>query len=245
VGVQPQPWEQRPDESPRAYAAFVAYRDMGAARSVDATAAGIAGHQGGTKRAPGHFKRWSVEHQWSARARAYDEHQASLRQRGVEQATVKAGRDWGRRRDAYLEDEYRTWSRFARQAAMIGDLPPVRQVVEKDGRTTVYEPANVETIRQAAVIAEKASANLAAVIERGLALENESAIERARAESYARPDGALSDADQRYEAWQASKRRQILTLDLVNPPVQPSPEPEPPAAARNGSGVPPVPASST
>jgi hypothetical protein len=198
VGVQPQPWEQRPDESPRAYAAFVAYRDMGAARSVDATAAGIAGHQGGTKRAPGHFKRWSVEHQWSARARAYDEH-----------------------------------------------LPPVRQVVEKDGRTTVYEPANVETIRQAAVIAEKASANLAAVIERGLALENESAIERARAESYARPDGALSDADQRYEAWQASKRRQILTLDLVNPPVQPSPEPEPPAAARNGSGVPPVPASST
>jgi len=57
-----EPWERRPAETSKAYAAFRVYRDLGPARRV----ADVAGYADGTKR------RWRAVHAWDQRAGAWD-----------------------------------------------------------------------------------------------------------------------------------------------------------------------------
>jgi hypothetical protein len=76
-----EPWQRRPDEPAKAYAAFAAYRDIGAGRSV-----GKAYRQTHPPRtrdepardrsaaAPGHSHDWARKFDWRARAEAWDEH---------------------------------------------------------------------------------------------------------------------------------------------------------------------------
>jgi hypothetical protein len=67
-----QPWDQREDESPQAYCAFVAYRDLRAERSIDHAYRTVSGQQRGNKRASGRFTEWSQRYEWKRRAEAYD-----------------------------------------------------------------------------------------------------------------------------------------------------------------------------
>lgn len=74
-----QPWERLPAESAPAFAAFQFYRAMAPAeRSLDAVGDALSkpsrspGKAPG--RAPGRVFRWSREHRWVDRARAYDAH---------------------------------------------------------------------------------------------------------------------------------------------------------------------------
>jgi hypothetical protein len=69
--------EQLPNESTKAYAAFVAYAEMGSQRSLEKLSQQYA------KSIP-ILKRWSVQHRWQERVRQYDaavleEHNAALR----------------------------------------------------------------------------------------------------------------------------------------------------------------------
>jgi prophage DNA circulation protein len=69
--------EQLPNESAKAYAAFVAYAEMGSQRSLEKVCQQYA------KSIPV-LKRWSVQHHWQERVRQYDaavleEHNAALR----------------------------------------------------------------------------------------------------------------------------------------------------------------------
>lgn len=89
-----QPWEKREDETPKAFAAFCAYRDMGKGRSLDGAWRRQKGDEKAT--APGHFTRWSVAHDWEERAAAYDAYLDS-----VAVATVVGGIEQDR-------EEYRT-----------------------------------------------------------------------------------------------------------------------------------------
>lgn len=94
-----QPWDQRPDESAKVYAAFRQYLELGPSeRSLDKAyqtyiSAKSRGHQKGTKKkAPGRWKRWSVDYEWTDRVQAYDAHQqrqamirtANRRQKDIE-----------------------------------------------------------------------------------------------------------------------------------------------------------------
>jgi len=63
--TEPRPWDRRPDESPKAYAAFTAYRDLGEQRSV-AGAARLLG------RCVSQFYRWATQYDWERRAHAWD-----------------------------------------------------------------------------------------------------------------------------------------------------------------------------
>lgn len=254
MGATPQPWEQRPDETARAYAAFLIYRDLGGTRTVDAVAArirgGADGAQPGRKRAAGRLFIMAKDNDWAERARAYDLYEASLKQQAADKVTVQRARIWAEREGRQLEDDYRLGRRFVQQAATISEMPVVRQTVAKDGVTTVYEPVDLETIRHAAAIAEKGRAMAWDAINRGLGHENADAARRAQEEAASRPPGDVGEAQRRLEAWRAEQRRRMLTYDPAQPPGdEPAPEaesePEPPAAHRNGSGVPPVPASST
>src|SRR4051812_47002363 len=99
-------WERRPDESTRAYAAFATYRDLGAGRTLAAVASKHGGRPGGVKRASGRYVKWSARHEWTARARAYDAHQAAVRQSAVEKAEAESAGRWVGRRDEALESQW-------------------------------------------------------------------------------------------------------------------------------------------
>lgn len=78
--VAPEPWEQQPGESAKAYAAFCLYRDLPPAkRSLRAVTELIYGPKPGMKRSqrnvPGKIRDWAARWRWAERAKAWDEEQ--------------------------------------------------------------------------------------------------------------------------------------------------------------------------
>lgn len=66
-------WDKRPDETSKAYDAFVTYRDLGPKRSIAAAYR----QQPSKENAPntgGIWLTWSSRHSWVARAQAYDQY---------------------------------------------------------------------------------------------------------------------------------------------------------------------------
>jgi hypothetical protein len=61
------PWERRDNETAKAFAAFTAYRDLGAQRSLAKV-----GDKLGKSEAL--MERWSARHEWVMRAQAWDNH---------------------------------------------------------------------------------------------------------------------------------------------------------------------------
>ncbi len=60
------PWDRQEGETPKAYAAFCAYRDLGTERSLEKV--------GGSSAKVRVCERWSSRYSWPARAAAWDEH---------------------------------------------------------------------------------------------------------------------------------------------------------------------------
>jgi hypothetical protein len=81
AGAEPKPWEQIPGESGPAYAAFLAYREMGARRTYVATARSLRRHES-------LMRRWAARHRWPERAWRWDVQQA-----GQEEAAVRQQRE--------------------------------------------------------------------------------------------------------------------------------------------------------
>lgn len=76
-------WEMQPGETPKAFAAFCVYRDMGPERSIEGVA------QKCTK-SVSLMRRWSEGNQWASRAAAYDAYMDSVRRGGYEEAERSA-----------------------------------------------------------------------------------------------------------------------------------------------------------
>lgn len=73
VSMPPAIYDKQPSEGAEAFAAFVAYRDLGLGRTVDAAYRLQAkGSRDTAKRAPRNWWRWSSEYDWKRRASAYD-----------------------------------------------------------------------------------------------------------------------------------------------------------------------------
>src|SRR5512139_1011766 len=68
------PWDQLPDEPSAAYARFLVYRNLGAARSVDAAyhTGPSEAKRGKARRASSQWFEDSVHYQWPERAAAWD-----------------------------------------------------------------------------------------------------------------------------------------------------------------------------
>jgi hypothetical protein len=75
------PWERQPEESPKAHAAFIVYRDLGAARTFLA-AARVLGKNSSL------LRRWADRHQWRERVYTWDVAQAR-----EDEAAVRRQRD--------------------------------------------------------------------------------------------------------------------------------------------------------
>ena len=81
ASAEPKPWEQMRGESGAAYAAFLAYRDMGATRTYVATARSLRRHES-------LMRRWATRHRWQERAWRWDVQQA-----GQDEAVVRQQRE--------------------------------------------------------------------------------------------------------------------------------------------------------
>ena len=73
------PWNQQPCESSRAFAAFTIYRDLGESRSHAQVGQQLC-------KSTTLINRWSSEHDWVARVRAWDSHQERIVEQGREVA---------------------------------------------------------------------------------------------------------------------------------------------------------------
>jgi hypothetical protein len=68
----PAPWEQQPGETPRAYAAFCVFRDLGPRRTLAAAAAAYYQRTAGSLERQ--VDKWSSAFRWVERAAAWDRH---------------------------------------------------------------------------------------------------------------------------------------------------------------------------
>jgi hypothetical protein len=72
-------YEQQPEETAKAYAAFCVYRDLGANRTIDNTYCVINGIPTGSRTASSHFREWSTDNNWVKRSEEYDRDLESAR----------------------------------------------------------------------------------------------------------------------------------------------------------------------
>jgi hypothetical protein len=82
--VSPEPWEQQPGESSRAFGAFCAYRDLGPRRSLRAAAEAY--YRRSSAAVLRQCTTWSAAFAWVERAAAWDRHLDAEARRAQEEA---------------------------------------------------------------------------------------------------------------------------------------------------------------
>lgn len=191
-------WEQREDESGKAFEAFRAFRDLGVTRTISEAYRQKTGRQS-AKMASGQWTLWAKRYDWHARAEAFDRYVEAIEAREEEKEFAKRRRLWIGRRSEIQDAAWRVAELLTKKAEEIISLP-LHEVVEtetrsedEDGKkvtvtvTKTTRPLRVtlsEGIR-AAEIADKLkrlAANMATerVIVRSAAAEQAETIEDAR-----------------------------------------------------------------
>lgn len=79
----PLPWERQPRETPKAFEAFCAYRDMGTDRSCSKVAAVVG-------KSFSLMQQWSQKNGWVERAAAWDDEQDRLKRDADQKAQIEA-----------------------------------------------------------------------------------------------------------------------------------------------------------
>lgn len=156
-------WDRQEGESSKAFAAFVAYLDLGPDRSI---VKAIDSHLGqdrgktGAKSRISWWERWSSQFRWVARAEAFDEHELQekiatratvrerLRQRAIDNADMALGELVAL---CSFEDEHRpSFAAKVRHAASMDvlklagvDLPKKHEVSGPDGGAVVVDKTEV------------------------------------------------------------------------------------------------------
>lgn len=75
----PRAWSKLRAESPEAYRAFLAYRDMGPARTLDAVGRALHPGRGDRRRGrTGCIDRWARRFEWIRRSEAWDTHKLAV-----------------------------------------------------------------------------------------------------------------------------------------------------------------------
>lgn len=82
-------WERQASESPKAFSAFLTYREMPPAERSLAAAYRLATGDPTKRKLSGQWRRWAAKHQWQERALAFDRHRDALRQTAAEKTLVE------------------------------------------------------------------------------------------------------------------------------------------------------------
>src|SRR5918993_4015534 len=110
------PWERQPREGEWAYAAFLAYRDLGPWRTLEATRIHLGKKPGYLRTIEG----WSGGHDWRGRAGDWDARLKAER----DKVAVAEAEKWERRRLQALEDGWRTCQLLRARLDRILTAPP-------------------------------------------------------------------------------------------------------------------------
>ena len=121
--ITPEPWQQQEGESSQAYAAFVAYRDMGPGRSVVETYRQIEGKPG-AQQATGRWNKWAKDYRWAERARAWDNRMGAVRQAAAERAEAEDADQLARARLAWDIGIRQRAEKLARAADVFPPIGP-------------------------------------------------------------------------------------------------------------------------
>lgn len=152
-----QAWEQRDDESAEAFAAFKAYLEMGAERTVVGAYRQAKGKPE-AKQAAGTWNGWKDKYAWQERAEASDRRIAAVERAEEEKAFAANRRKWAMRRITIQDDAWELAELLIRKAKDVLLLPVARQRTvtseeRADGKTIVQtvivEPPRNVTFMQA------------------------------------------------------------------------------------------------
>jgi hypothetical protein len=99
------PLARLPNESARAHEALLCYAELGPGRSL-AKAAQVLGKRGAYV---GQLERWSSQHHWQQRVKAYDAHLARQRQRAAAEAHIRE-----------IEDHQERYNKTAKELHAVG-----------------------------------------------------------------------------------------------------------------------------
>jgi hypothetical protein len=115
----PAPQERRPEETAKAYAAFVEYLRLGPQRSMEAAAKNL-------QKTLGTLRHWSERHGWVARAADYDA--LCVEQEMAVQEVLRKSRavDWVKRQESLKEAEWEIAERCIEKAKDLLGRPDVR-----------------------------------------------------------------------------------------------------------------------
>ena len=134
-------FEQLPNESAKAFAAFSLYLNLGSERSVAVVA-------GKLKKSTALLSRWSAKFDWPARLQAHAEYMAVVERQAVEVMARAKAVDWAKRREALLETEWEMHEKCIAAAkkafasfmerekayANLSDIARILEVASKMGR---------------------------------------------------------------------------------------------------------------
>lgn len=113
-------WERQPEETARAYEAFVVYRDLGPARSLAKVGQALG-------KSTGLMERWSRTHEWVARVEALEARDEMLRREAIEEHESERARDLEERRLKLREKLLENGEKAAEQEALMLSWPLVEQ----------------------------------------------------------------------------------------------------------------------
>lgn len=131
------PWEQRPHEGAKAYAAARLYFELGADRSIREVARRL-------DRSSTFIGRWSKRHQWTRRARLYDRHLAQIELKSRERLAKEVAEQWALREQELRERKYKLADSMMTKAEHMLNFPLAKQRIEDEPggkRVTVVQPA--------------------------------------------------------------------------------------------------------
>jgi hypothetical protein len=162
----PETWDRQPKETERAYAAFLAYRDMGPDRSIVRSYRLATGRKEATD-VSGDWIRWSTAHKWRARALDFDNHRAAVERAAVDDVAAATARKWAQRLDASAEADWQVVEALRKKVAIWAAMPPIARTPLPDGRTLV-EAVGIRDTERVAKIAQAVSQMAYAAIAQAL-----------------------------------------------------------------------------
>lgn len=128
------PTTRLPNESAKAYAAFRAYAEMGAGRSLSKL-----GQKRGKNRAT--FDEWSRKFQWQERLRTWDAEEAERQAMAKAEAALAAASEREKRRTQVLETVWTAQQKIAERLMQMLAFPVAKTTVKnEDGTTTIVMP---------------------------------------------------------------------------------------------------------
>lgn len=139
----PEPWDRQPNETPKAYAAFSIYRDMGAERTLKAVAKQL-------NVTITNLARWSGPNEWVKRCNLWDTEQSRILRIEQEKEIKKMRRNHAKLAEAMLVKTAKALQRLPEDEIKASDIARMVEVASKLERISRGDVGDVVEEREAA-----------------------------------------------------------------------------------------------